>query len=69
MSKYMIGNPMRFFLFFAGSMIWLGIWLTGFDTIHWFLYIPAVFFFFAAITGICPGMTVSRLIFKDKPQD
>lgn len=38
------------------AIILLGIWLTGFDRAHWFLYVPVVIFAFAGITGICPGM-------------
>ena len=68
MHEYLIGSSMRLFVFFTGSVIWAGIWLTGFTTAHWLLYIPAVFFYFAAITGICPGMIISRLILGDKPQ-
>jgi hypothetical protein len=65
MKKYMIGPAMRFFFLFAGSVIWIGIWLTGFSNAHWLLYVPGVFFYFAAITGICPGLIVSRLIFPE----
>ena len=57
---------MRFFFLVSGSVIWAGIWLTGFATVHWLLYIPAVFFYFAAITGICPGIIFSRMIFGEK---
>ena len=32
------------------------IWLTGFNHVHWFLYIPVVALTFAGITGICPGL-------------
>ena len=32
-----------------------GIFLTGYDQVHWILYIPVVMTGFAAITGICPG--------------
>jgi len=69
MRKYMIGNSMRFFFFVTGSVVWLGIWLTGFAVVHWLLYIPGVFFYFAAITGICPGILFSRFIFGEKPQN
>jgi hypothetical protein len=65
MKKFMIGPSMRFFFLIAGSIIWLGIWLTGFSNAHWVLYIPAVFFYFAVITGICPGLIISRLIFSE----
>jgi hypothetical protein len=64
MKDFMIARPMRFFLFVVGAVIWAGIYLTGFDTVHWLLYLPAVFFIFAAITGICPGMFFSRKLFK-----
>jgi ABC-type polysaccharide/polyol phosphate export permease len=63
MEKYQISRAMRFFFLVAGSLLWAGIWLTGFATVHWLLYIPAVFFLFAAATGICPGMIFSNLLF------
>lgn len=66
MKQYMIGKSMRFFFLFSGSVIWTGIWLTGFSAAHWLLYVPAVFFYFASITGICPGMIISRLLFGEK---
>lgn len=68
MSKYWINSSMRLFVFLVGSLIWVGIWLTGFDKVHWLLYAPPIFFYFAAITGICPGIIISRLILGDKPQ-
>lgn len=68
MNKYMIDSSMRFFFFLTASVITLGLWLTGFATVHWLLYIPAAFFYFAAITGICPGLIVSRFTFGKKPQ-
>lgn len=67
MRKYMVGNSMRLFLFVVASVIWAGIWLTGFAVTHWLLYVPAAFLTFAAITGICPGMIFSRLVMGEKP--
>jgi hypothetical protein len=66
MSKYMISSAMRFFFLFTGTVIWLGIWLSGLSTVHWLLYVPPSFFYFAAITGICPGLVLSGLVFKGK---
>ena len=63
MRKYKIGREMRFFFLFSATLILFGIWLTGFSTVHWLLYIPTVFFYFAAITGICPGLLISRFLF------
>lgn len=61
-----VGSPMRFFLLFAGIIIWVGIYLTGFEVVHWFLYLPAAFFVIAAITGFCPGMGIARMIFRER---
>ena len=66
MEKYLISKAMRFFFLVTGLIIWAGIWLTGFSNVHWLLYVPAVFFAFAVITGICPGIIVSNLLFGDK---
>ena len=69
MGKYKLDKAMRFFLVVSGILIWAGIWLTGFDAAHWILYIPAIFFTIAVITGICPGMIVSNLLFSEKLSD
>lgn len=64
-----ISTAMRFFFFVAGSVVWLGIWLTGFGVAHWMLYLPGAFFYFAALTGICPGLIISRKIFPFSGKD
>lgn len=66
MKNLLIGKSLRFFFFGSGLMIWLGIYLTGFDVVHWVSYFPAVFFIFAAVTGICPSIIFSKMLFKDK---
>lgn len=65
MHKYVAGISMRFFFFFAGTVIWAGIWLTGFSNTHWLLNVPAILLYFAAVTGICPVLILSRHIFGD----
>ena len=45
------------FLVMAGIMV-LGIWLTGFQNVHWVLYIPPAALGFAGLTGICPGQII-----------
>ena len=57
---------MKVFFFFAGLVLWAGIWLTGLDEAHWLLYLPATFFLFAAITGICPGLVFFTEVFRDR---
>jgi len=37
-------------------IVLIGISLTGFDKVHWFLYVPVVLLLFAGVTGICPGL-------------
>jgi hypothetical protein len=66
MKDLLIGKSMRFFFLGSGLVIWLGIYLTGFNVVHWVLYFPAVFFIFAAVTGICPGIIFSKKLFNDK---
>jgi len=62
-----ISAAMRFFFLVIGSVILLGIWLTGFNVVHWLLFLPVVFLYFAAITGICPGLIFSNMLFGTKP--
>lgn len=69
MKKHLLNGAMRFFFLVAGSIIWTGIFLTGFRTAHWVLYVPAIFFLIAAITGICPGIILSNNLFGKKPSD
>ena len=38
------------------AVVLIGVWLTGFDQAHWFLYVPVAMFTFAGLTGICPGL-------------
>ena len=65
MQIYRVDTAMKVFFYIAGTTLWLGIWLTGFDVVHWIFYFPATFFIIAAITGVCPGMIISRSVFKD----
>jgi hypothetical protein len=57
-------SAVRALFLFTSAVIWLGIWQTGFYTAHWLLYVPAISFTFSAITGICPGLIFSNLIFN-----
>jgi ABC-type polysaccharide/polyol phosphate export permease len=63
-SRLKIDSATRFFLLVVSILIWLGIWLTGFNNVHWILYVPAAFLLLAAILGVCPGMFFSRLLLK-----
>ena len=56
--------PMRVFFLILSSVLWLGIWLTGFSQISWIIYVPACSLLFAAIMGFCPGLITSRFLFR-----
>jgi len=58
-------KAVRFFFFTTSIVASIPIWLTGFDTVHWFSYFIPGIFLFAAITGICPGMAISKKIFGE----
>ena len=59
-------SSMKAFFLFVGLILWAGIWLTGFDVVHWLLYLPATFFLISAIIGICPGLIFFKEIFREK---
>jgi len=52
----------RLFFFNVATFILLGLWLTGFDKVHWFAYVIPVALYFAAATGLCLGLYTSRKI-------
>jgi len=37
-------------------VILIGIWLTGFNVVHWFLYVPVVLLVIGGLTGFCFGV-------------
>ncbi|MFQ6613063.1 MAG: hypothetical protein ACE5D2_08185 [Fidelibacterota bacterium] len=59
----MTALKMQFFT--LAILFFIGIWLTGFENAHWFLYVPVALLVFAGITGICPGLMIwKKLGFK-----
>jgi len=63
-SLFTASSSMRLFMFNASLIILVGIWLTGFDSVHWSLYLVPFFFIFAAVTGLCLGLVIPRIIFE-----
>ena len=55
-------NSVRLFLFMLAVLMMAGIWLTGFSEVHWFTYVVPAFLVFAAASGLCPGLFISRKI-------
>ena len=52
----------RVFFLILALVIYLGIYLTGYDNVHWFAYVPVAALLFAFITGICPGLKLLKAI-------
>ena len=50
----------RVLFLILASVILAGIYLTGFNAVHWLLYVPVAALFFAGITGICPGLILLK---------
>ena len=53
-------SAIRILFLIMAVVIGAGIWLTGYQTVHWLLYIPPLALLFAGITGICPGYMLLR---------
>jgi hypothetical protein len=52
---------------FVAILIGIGIWLTGYRNVHWFLYLPPAALLFAGITGFCPSFMIFRKLgFRDQ---
>jgi hypothetical protein len=51
--KITMSSALRVQFISVAFLIFIGIWLTGFDKVHWFLSVPVVVLTFA---GICPGL-------------
>jgi len=60
---------MKAFFLFVGLLLWVGIWLTGFQQVHWILYLPATFFLISAVTGVCPGMLFFKEVFRESQSE
>jgi len=55
-------NTVRVFLFNIAAIIMISIWLSGFNNVHWFSYVLPSFLLLAAVTGLCPGLFISKKV-------
>lgn len=62
MSK--LSKSMRIVFLTIGLIIWFGMYLTGLDNIHWFLYIPVIILLVAGISGMCVMNILLKKILK-----
>lgn len=59
-------SALRMLFLTVAVLVSIGIWLTGYNKVHWFLYVPVAAMLFAGLTGICPGLMLwKKLGFKD----
>jgi len=49
----------RMFFFNMAVLILFGLWLAGFDKVHWFSYVIPGGLLFASATGLCLGLVTS----------
>ena len=64
----------RIFFFNMAVLILFGLWLTGFDKVHWFSYVIPGGLLFASATGLCLGLVTSRKMLEllgmaEKPEE
>lgn len=53
--------------FFNTSILaFIGIYLSGYDQVHWFMYVVPVVYLLSSITGFRPGIAISRLMLREK---
>jgi len=55
-------SAQRMLFFTVAALLGAGIWLSGWDQVHWLLYLPTVMLVFAGLTGICPGLILFKKI-------
>lgn len=59
-------NAQRMMFLTQACVIFLGIWLTGFDKASWIFYLMVAGLSFAGLTGICPNLSLwKKLGFND----
>lgn len=58
----MMFHAQRMMFISMAQLIYAGIWLSGFENVHWFLYVPVVLLTFAAATGICPVLQLWKKV-------
>ena len=53
-------SAQRMLFFTVAALLAAGIYLTGYQAVHWLLYLVAGMLAFAGATGICPGLLLYR---------
>jgi hypothetical protein len=67
LKPYKAGKNTRLFLLISSLAQGLGIYLSGYENIHWLLYLISLMFFGAALNGYCTMMILIENVFgKEK---
>jgi len=66
LKQYKLSKDQRIFFFISSCMQWLGIWLSGFENVHWLLYVPPILFLGASLNGFCSMMIITKMLFGKK---
>ncbi len=62
MSMFNANRVQRVFFFNVAMLSLTGLWLTGFDKLHWFAYVVPAGLLFAALTGFCLGFVIAKKV-------
>lgn len=57
-------NVQRLTFFNTSILAFIGIYLSGYNQVHWFMYVVPVVYLFSAITGFCPGIAISKWMLR-----
>ena len=57
-------NVQRLTFLNTSILAFIGILLSGFDQVHWFIYVVPAVYLFSAATGFCPGVAISKLMLR-----
>jgi len=55
-------SAQRMLFLTVAVLLGAGIGLSGFNKVHWLLYVPTALLIFAGATGICPTLIVFKKI-------
>lgn len=63
MKKNNVNRNTRLLLLIASLSMWMGIWLSGFENVHWFIFFVPTMFLIGAGSGFCGLMNMIEKVF------
>ncbi len=58
-------NVQRLTFLNTSILAFIGILLSGYNQVHWFMYVVPAVYLFSAATGFCPGIAISKFILRE----